>query len=172
MQLKNVLEESDDDSNEEYEDEADYGANLTSLTQREIYPANFLFGFDKTAVSLAHLHPPAAQIPVYWKLYYENCEVLLRVLHAPSAKLIVDEAQKDTSKLSRGNELFMFAIYFAAITSMSDEEVYSTFGGDKSVLLSQYEMAVQRALVNAGFLNSQECIILQGFVLYLVSELC
>ncbi len=172
LQLKHVLEDSDEDSNEEDEDEAGYGANATTtLNQKEVYPANFLFGFDQAAVSLTSLHPPSTQIPIYWKIYLENCEVLLRVLHTPAAKLIVNEAQKDASNLSRSNELLMFAIYFAAITSMTPEEVYTSFGGDRAVLLSRYEMAVQRALVNAGFLNSQDSKILQGFVLYLVSLL-
>jgi hypothetical protein len=62
----------------------------------------------------------------------------------------------------------MFAIYFATITSMTQEEVLRELGGDKSVLLSQYHMAVQRAMVNAAFLNTQDLAVLQAFVLYLV----
>ena len=62
----------------------------------------------------------------------------------------------------------MFAIYFATITTMSPEDVLTRLGGDKSVLLSQYQMAVQKAIVNAGFLNTQDLAVLQAFVLYLV----
>lgn len=64
----------------------------------------------------------------------------------------------------------MFAIYFATITSMSQEDVLTELGGDKTVLLSQYQMAVQKAMVNASFLNTQDLAVLQAFVLYLVCQ--
>jgi hypothetical protein len=81
---------------------------------------------------------------------------------------IVDQAQADASSLSRSNELVMFAIYFATITAMNEEEVLKILGGEKEVLLSQYQMAVQKAMVNADFLNTQDLAVLQSFVLYLV----
>jgi hypothetical protein len=42
------------------------------------------------------------------------------------------------------------------------------FGHDKQFLILRYETAVHKALVNAGFLNSQDFTVLQAFVLYLV----
>lgn len=119
--------------------------------------------------NLKHFHPPPSQVQTYWKFYLENCEALIRIFHSPTTRKIVDQAQADTNGLSRSNELVMFAIYFATITAMREEEVLTILGGEKEVLLAQYQMAVQKAMVNAGFLNTQDLAVLQAFVLYLVS---
>jgi len=65
-------------------------------------------------------------------------------------------------------EALMFSIYFAAVTSMSDEEVQSTFAEDKAILLNKFHNATQQALVNAGFMRSTEITVLQALFLYLV----
>lgn len=160
-----LLGDSEEDSNEEDEDED----ALSSAQARfpEVFPANFIFDVDQTP-NLKHFHPPPSQVQMYWRLYLENCEALIRIFHTPTTSKIVDQAQADLNGLSRSNELVMFAIYFATITAMSQEEVLMRLGGDKAVLLSQYQMAVQKAMVNAGFLNTQDLAVLQAFVLYLV----
>ncbi len=164
--IADVLEDSDEESNEEGDDE-----NVFASTQApfpEEFPANFIFNIDQPA-SLKPFHPPPSQVQIYWGFYLENCEALVRLFHTPTTSKIVDQAQADINGLSRSNELIMFAIYFATVTAMNEKEVLTILGGEKEVLLSQYQMAVQKALVNAGFLNTQDLAVLQAFVLYLVS---
>jgi hypothetical protein len=158
-----VLENSDEDSNEEDEEDS-----LGHPTSSDVYPAHYLFGASQPTISLAASHPPPPQALLYWKLYIENCECILRILHVPTTSIVVEQAQVDLNGLSKGNEALLFAIYYATITSLSPDETFATFGTDREVLLSQYESAVQRALVNAGLLNTQDLTVLQAFVLYLV----
>jgi hypothetical protein len=160
-----ILGDSDEESNDEEEDENAFSAATQHFP--EVFPANFIFDVDQTA-NLRHFHPPPSQVQTYWRLYLENCEILLRLFHAPTTSKIVDQAQADFNSLSRSHELVMFAIYFATITSLTQEDVLRELGGDKSILLPQYQMAVQRAMVNAAFLNTQDLAVLQAFVLYLV----
>jgi hypothetical protein len=164
--MADVLEDSDEESNNEDEDENPFSAAQTHFP--EVFPANFIFDVGQPA-NLKNFHPPPSQVQTYWGLYLENCEVLVRMFHSPTTSKIVDQAQADINGLSRSNELVMFAIYFATVTAMSEDEVLRILGGDKAVLLSQYQMAVQKAMVNAGFLNTQDLAVLQAFVLYLVS---
>lgn len=166
MQLTtDVPGDSDDESNEEYENENAF--NSAQARFPEVFPANFIFDVGQIA-NLKNFHPPPSQVQMYWRLYLENCEAIIRIFHTPTTSKIVDQAQADLNGLSRSNELVMFAIYFATITAMSPEEVLTRLGGDKSMLLSQYQTAVQKAMVNAGFLNTQDLAVLQAFVLYLV----
>lgn len=158
-----VLENSDEDSNEEDEEDS-----LGPPTSSEVYPAHYLFGASQPTINLAASHPSPSQALLYWKLYIENCECILRILHVPTTSIVVEQAQVDLNGLSKGNEALLFAIYYATITSLSPDETFATFGTDREVLLSQYESAVQRALVNAGLLNTQDLTVLQAFVLYLV----
>lgn len=158
-----VLENSDEDSNEEDEEDS-----LGPPTSSEVYPAHFLFGVSQPTISLATSHPSPSQALLYWKLYIENCECILKIFHVPTTSLVVEQAQVDLNGLSRGNEALLFAIYYATITSLSPDDTYTNFGTEREVLLSRYESGVQRALVNAGLLNTQDLTVLQAFVLYLV----
>ncbi len=170
--MADALKNSDEESINGDEDEDEDGNCFGSARERfiEIFPANFILDVNQPA-NLVHFHPPPSQVQTYWRLYLENCEVLFHIFHAPTTSKIVDQAQADINGLNRSNELIMFAIYFATITTMSEEEVLTILGGDKALLHAQYQIAVQKALVNAGFLNTQDLAVLQALVLYLVSLL-
>jgi hypothetical protein len=63
----------------------------------------------------------------------------------------------------------MFVIYFFAANGLKQSECESLFGEDKSVLISRYCTAAQRALITADFISSPNLMSLQAFVLFLVS---
>ena len=79
------------------------------------------------------------------------------------------EAAGNLEHVSRGFEALMFAIYAFAVTSLNPQECESKFGEPKPILLDKYRLGTQKALVRAGFLRSSDLVILQAFVLYLVS---
>lgn len=66
--------------------------------------------------------------------------------------------------------MLLFAIYTAAITSMDEKSCQEVMGESKNTLLTRYITATQHALIKAGFLNSLDLVVLQAFVLYLVSH--
>ncbi len=84
---------------------------------------------------------------------------------------LILEAAGDLEHVSKGLEALMFAIYTFAVTSLATLECESMFGEAKSTLLAKYRLGTQQALVRAGFLRSSELILLQAFVLFLVSIL-
>lgn len=106
----------------------------------------------------------------YWAVYLERCERLLRMAHSPSTSVLIDDAvQNDFHNISQTDELFLFCIYFAAITTLTSEEVSHQFGTDRSSLLVRYEFAIKQALIRARFLQTQDFRVLQALVLFLVS---
>lgn len=58
-----------------------------------------------------------------WQVYQENVDPIVKVLHVPTADKLVRETRKNLDSLTPGNEALMFAIYFAAITSMDENDV-------------------------------------------------
>lgn len=48
---------------------------------------------------------------------------IVKVLHVPTTDQLVKETRKNLNSLTPGNEALMFAIYFAAITSMDEADV-------------------------------------------------
>ena len=118
--------------------------------------------------SVANSHPSAIQIFQLWQVYINNVNPLLKITHVPTMQAQVISAGANTAKIPKPLEVLMFGIYFIAITSMTDSEVQSTFGEDQNVLLSKFHTATQQALVNAGFMRTNELMVLQAYLLYLV----
>lgn len=102
-------------------------------------------------------------------MYLENCECLLRLIHTPSFTPIIENAvQNNFQDLHKSDELLMFAFYFAAVTSLTDEDAVREFGEEKGALLPKYELAIKHGLTRARLLHTQDLKVLQALVLYLV----
>ena len=66
-------------------------------------------------------------------------------------------------------EALLFAMYYAAITSLSQEECLQKFHDGKSSLLARYRSGTESALSNANLLSTKEIGTLQALVVFLVS---
>jgi hypothetical protein len=80
-------------------------------------------GYSSSGADLKSLHPLPSQIPFYWQTYLENVQPLVMILHRQTMDRVVKEVQHNLDSLSPSTEALMFSIYFATITSMSDDEV-------------------------------------------------
>ncbi|VBB76999.1 Putative transcriptional regulatory protein [Podospora comata] len=154
----------DDSSDEDYEGPTLHHAYDAMFDNNDGFP--FVVGGATQSVT-SH-HPPAIQMFQLWQIYISNVNPLLKINHTPTLQAQIISASTAINKISRPLEALMFAIYFAAITSMNDDEVQSTFGEDKAVLLGKYHHATQQALVNAGFMRSTDLAVLQALFLYLL----
>jgi hypothetical protein len=160
-ELKDILEE-DTSSSSESEDED---------RSPEAFNTDWIVGTMGPAVEDLHwLHPPLNLIPRYYALYQENCESIIRMFHRPTTDAMVQEAlSTNLGSLNRVDELIMFCFYFAALTSLSDEDALQEFGHGRDELLTRYEIGIKQALTRAQFMHTQDLKVLQAFVVYLVS---
>lgn len=156
-----VDEESSED---EYEGPTLHHAYDTMFDNNDGFP----FVVGGSVISVTNMHPPPIQTFQLWQIYLNNVNPLLKITHTPTLQADLISASAAPNKIQRPMEALMFAIYFAAITSMTDEEVQSTFGDDKAVLLGKYHQATQQALVNAGFMRTTDLMVLQALFLYLL----
>lgn len=160
--LKDILG-SEEESDEEYEDEEDTGSSPQSSNQ------DFILGQVPAIDDLSILHPPVDQILTYWTTYLENCESFLKMIHVPTTEVVVREAVKtNLQSLTPSNELLMFCFYFAATTSLPDDDCLQRFHYDKETLLAKYQVGIKHSLARAKFMHSQDFKVLQGLTLYLV----
>ena len=83
---------------------------------------SFLFGYRSADVDFDSLHPSEEQVRFLWRVYQENVEVLLKVLHIPTMENLLNEGIK-TCDMVPGDEALVFAIYYAAVASMEADEV-------------------------------------------------
>ncbi|KAK3306587.1 fungal-specific transcription factor domain-containing protein [Chaetomium strumarium] len=154
----------DDSSDEDYEGPTLHHAYDTMFENSDGFP--FVVGGSPASVTNAH--PAGIQILQLWQIYISNVNPLLKVTHAPTLQAQIISASANPARIPKPLEALMFSIYFAAITSLTEEEVQSTFSEDRAILLGKFHNATQQALVNAGFMRSSELMVLQAFFLYLL----
>lgn len=129
-------------------------------------PPSFFSRIYSTDLSMFHLPVEVSQH--LYDTYVQAVDPLVRILHKPTLarQLARFHAVGSESSGSGGFEALLFAVYFAAITSMLPARVVEVFGCDKKAMLTRYQVAVEQALSNAKFLQSEELMPLQAFVLF------
>ena len=127
-----------------------------------------LLGSRKTATPLASLHPDAVQIFRLWQVFLDNVNPLTKVVHGPSLQPRIVEGVSNLSGINPVLEALLFSIYSMSIRSLVEHECYTLFGSSKEDILAKYQFGCQQALVNCGFLrtNERECLV--ALYLYIV----
>ncbi|MCJ1381710.1 hypothetical protein MMC17_004821 [Xylographa soralifera] len=156
------------DSSDEEDDNPTPELNPSSSHSRQNH-TTFIFGYSSTMITLRILHPLKDQIPIYWELYKENVDPLIRLLHRPTVERLVLKAGQNLDRLDKATEALMFAIYLATVTSLTPEQCQSLLQQDKEIAVQRYRFGAEQALARAGFLETNELMVLQAFTLFLVS---
>ncbi|KAI8951874.1 fungal-specific transcription factor domain-containing protein [Xylaria longipes] len=128
----------------------------------------FIFGYSSSNVDLRSLHPLPSQMHFYWLVYMENVDPIVKLLHVPTTTKVIRDLRRDMSTMTPGVEALMFVIYFAAITSMEEDEVLTNFATEKSQLIARYRFATEQALARANCVTTSELVVLQAFVIFLI----
>lgn len=157
--LRGILNQASDE-----EDEDPLDSNFTLDNNHQ----GWVFGFSSQNVDLLTLHPLPNQIALYWETYKDRVDPLVKVLHIPTIEPTVLSAASHLSNLSKGFEALLFTIYYCATTSLSAEDCLLKFGEEKPRLLSRYRFALEQALARANFLTTEELVVLQAFVIFLI----
>lgn len=132
-----------------------------------------MFGNPQSANGTMPLrHPPPERIKRLRDLYFRNVDMLIKILHRPTIEKEFDLfiVNPDDNLPSKSMEALFFAMYFAAVTSLSPERCRSHLGEDRAVLVAQYRQAVEVALARADYLNNTSLECLQALTLYDVSS--
>lgn len=160
--LKGILNQSSDEED-----------NLTSSPGSNVqHPPSthhgFIFGFSSQNVDLLSLHPLPGQISEYWDIYKDRVDPLVKILHLPTLEPTILNAASHLSNLSRGFECLLFAIFYGATTSLSARDCLLKLGEEKPILLARYRFGIEQALARANFLTTEEMVVLQSLVIFLI----
>ncbi|KAI0020238.1 fungal-specific transcription factor domain-containing protein [Xylariomycetidae sp. FL0641] len=132
----------------------------------------FLFGHNlndgSPPVELRNLHPLPSQIPFLLGVFAENFNIILQVIHLPTVAKMVRDLRGDLRALTPLNEALLFSIYYAAISSMEEDDVMNNFGTPKAELSMKYRVGLEKALAKADFLEVPDLVLLQAFTIFLV----
>ena len=139
-------------------------------------PAITIFGilttsrFNPRAYSQGNgsLHPPKAHALQLWQKYLQIVEPMNKVLHVPTDEIDVFTAIDSPDKVDPAFESLLFSVYFSTVTVYQPEQYRATFGESKMVAADRFRAGMERALVQARFLESPSLRTLQALTLFLV----
>ncbi|KAI5863939.1 fungal-specific transcription factor domain-containing protein [Durotheca rogersii] len=165
-----ALPGADTDSSDD-EDSPGTAPSLTQELQRT--PAErhaFLFGQNlrSSAPDLSDFRPLPSHIPLLIDFFSTNVNLFTRTVHVPTVtKMIRESPGADGSGLTPANEALLFSMYYAAVTSMEEEDVLANFGNTRAELNLKYRLGLELALAKADFLNVPDLVLVQAFVVFL-----
>ncbi|KAJ4290221.1 hypothetical protein N0V90_010436 [Kalmusia sp. IMI 367209] len=125
----------------------------------------FPFGSNLDA-PMKEYRPLASHIPYLLDVYEANVNFFVRVVHMPSFREMTRDQQAMVN-LTPDDEALLFAVYYAAIASMEDEDVMTNFGISKPSLTARFRLGLETSLSQADFLNSPTLSIVQALTLFL-----
>ena len=114
-------------------------------------------------------HPSTERIHQLWQIFIENVDPLTKIVHVPSLQPAIQKATIDIERIPRNFEALMFAIYAAAVMSLTDDECKRRLGELRDSLLSYYTSATKWALPRAKFMGTTSIVVLQALTLHLFS---
>ncbi|KAK8030150.1 transcriptional regulator family: Fungal Specific TF [Apiospora rasikravindrae] len=161
----------DEDSESSEDDDMSPESQPTDELHRTPLERNaFIFGhnLNSSPYSSSDLHPLPSQVSYLLDVFSDNVNFMAQAVHMPSvSKLARDMRTKGVASLTPSNEALLFAIYYAAITSMEEDDVKSNFGASKSDLNHRFRVGFESAVARADFLNAPNVTLVQAFIAFL-----
>ena len=170
--IKQALEEtsSDDQDDEDGEDQAGVSpeaymgfAGAESLATS----SSFTFG-NPNSYGHHPQHPAPEMILRLWGLFVRNVDPLIKLIHRPTLNQEIQNfvASSAQFQLPASTNALFFAIYYAAVLCLTDEDCLYRLGEHRSALSDQLRMKTEQALAAADYLNSSNLVTLQACTLY------
>ena len=120
------------------DDETEEEGDQPSPGSSESVPSNnqgFLFSFSSTMLSLREFHPSVNQIGAYWEIYKANIDPVMKLLNARHVEMVLYKNIADLDHIQKPLEAFLFSMYFAVVTTLSDEECLAQLGIERQAAL-------------------------------------
>jgi len=168
--MRQLLEDQEDDDDEPTE-ESEYDGSAKSPSSH--FTLSSSGGNDPSEFDISQYYPSREHRDILFKIYFANVDPVCKVVHTPTNRLHFNSVEEllspVTGRWKFGSiESLAFSMYFAAVTSISDEECMSLFGQHRDVLVARYRRCAETSFSQADFLNSMEQLMLQSFIVYLV----
>jgi hypothetical protein len=127
---------------------------------------------DRCYSDFNYQHPPDPQIHSLWDSFVTNVHPMTMLFFAWDKQTIIETAADDPISLSSGQRAFCFSIYFISTLSLSEEECnIRQDGHTRSSTLDDFQEQAEAALIAANYASTGDLIVLQAFILYLVSHI-
>ena len=126
MATRNLAEDDSDSLEDEPSPGKTSSTHELERTPSERHAFLFRHNLSSPAPDLRGFHPLPSQIPFLLDVFSENINIIVPLVHLPTiTKMIRGLRGSDMARLTSSDEALMFSIYYAAITSMEEDDVSS-----------------------------------------------
>jgi hypothetical protein len=125
-----------------------------------------LFGDRSCHIAQETLEPPSSVMSTaLLDIYAQRVDPIIKAVHMGTARSRLSSATTNPTQ-----DALTFSIYFAAIGTLNDEECYHCFSKSRDTLSDKFQLAAEVKLSRAGLMTIPTLVVLQAFVVYLVSK--
>ncbi|KAJ5716104.1 hypothetical protein N7493_008015 [Penicillium malachiteum] len=110
-----------------------------------------------------------SQLKSFWQIYLTQVAPIIAILHKPSAFTIFHDLSVGFA-LEPEHEALLLSVCSAAVASMTPEQCQTEIGRDYQATRQNIDIAINDALNRAKLLTTQNFIVLQAAVLYLLTS--
>lgn len=168
--MRDVLDGSSPESDTEDKDqstgkEADVLPSVLRASRN-----SFLFNPLTGVPPLHTFYPTSSQLLTIFDIFQENVDPVAKIFHRSTLRSTVLDSLEHMEALQKDKvkAVVIFALFYAAVTSISSHDCERLFGDDQRSLLRTYRFAMEQALARARFLDTQNLDILAAMVLFLL----
>ncbi|RMJ17913.1 hypothetical protein BHE90_004277 [Fusarium euwallaceae] len=112
------------------------------------------------------LHPDAQLALRLWTVYAERVDPVLKILHIPTAQSAMIAMISGPKQTSYSLEALAFAVYYAAVTSLSENEMSTISVDSRQGFLQKCKLGLNQAITRADFLNEPNMMTLQALAIF------
>ncbi|KAI0157967.1 fungal-specific transcription factor domain-containing protein [Hypoxylon sp. FL1284] len=171
--LKTEAEGLAGEASDSAESETSLGEALSTRKSDQTTPERYAYLFrhsmGSSKLDLREFYPSSYQSAFLLYVFTENVNLMLQVVHMPTVnKMVKNLPGNDLSSLKFADQALMFAIYYAAVISMEEDDIMANFGSTQAELSLKYRIGLEHALAKADFLSVPNLVTLQAFVIFVL----
>ncbi|EPS39697.1 hypothetical protein H072_6534 [Dactylellina haptotyla CBS 200.50] len=127
---------------------------------------NFLARQANAAAQYDLMHPSPHQMLFLWQTFVDDIDPLFKIVHVPSMTRLIRDLRGKYHSLGLGTEALIYAISFAAISILTEEDIALNFVAAKEQLTARYRQGTEQALEKAQILTTKDLSTLQALAIY------
>ncbi|KAK1238255.1 hypothetical protein MKX08_002834 [Trichoderma sp. CBMAI-0020] len=145
----------------------DSAYQLDPVPQQSLPYGSFFFPYATPRTQTAAANPHLGQILRLWKIYIQNVDPLIRVLHKPTIEQSINDLSLWEGNIGSETRALLLAICYGAASSLTPSQARAEFAFDVQSYTASYRTATEKALIDAQVLQTHDLRVLQAFVIYL-----
>ena len=156
--IRELLDKATEDSGEDDDAPSYDSPDVTSTFDV------MLFGDGSCHVAHETLEAPSsAMSTALLDIYAQRVNPIIKAVHMDSLRSRLSSTSTNLSQ-----DALIFSLYFAAVSTLNDEECYHCFSESRDALIARFQLAAEVKLSRAGLMTVPSLAVLQAFVVYLV----